>query len=881
MVTNPFDVPPGLTSVPQAIRVHALERPNSPAILAPERTPLSYAGLWRQIGRTIGVLREMGIGPTDRVALVLPDGPEMAVALVATICGAVAAPINPGLGTAEFEASLSGLRAKAIIVSAGSDSPIRQIAAARDLPVIELSVAAGTKAGLFDLIGPRWKSADEYHLGDELTELEADHDRPALVLQTSGTTDLPKTFAMSQADLFERIGALISIARMTSADRVLNLMHLFHFGGTLVGSAPLVVGGSVICAPGLVLPDFFDWLDTLRPTGYTAVPAIHQAIVSEAPHHCGAIARCSLRFIRSSSAALPPALRAALEGTFGVPVFESYWSTEAGLIAYTPDPPQRLKEGSVGVAAGPYVRVMDAGRCLLPASTVGEIVVEESRVLRPENVELPPEAFTNGWFRTGDLGYIDEDRYLFITGRVKELINRGGEKVSPQEVESALLAHPDVAEAVAFAVPHPRLGEGVAAAVVPRPGASASERELRDFATARLARFKVPQQVHVLASIPRGPTGKYQRVGMAERLGLTSSDPGTANARSRVEVADPRDETETRLVAIWERLLKQAPIGVDEDFFALGGDSLLALQLLLEVEREFGTRFPDSVLYASSTIEGLATVLGRQQSAAERVSVVPLKPTGSLHPLFVCLHVGNAGATSFRHLARHIDPERPLIGVQSRGVDERGVPQRSLKAIAADYVTRIIEVQPTGTYHLCGHSAGGLIAYEVAQQLTAQGREVAFLGLFDTSCPGHAETARQEIGRHVATITSLTPRALLTYLKPRLVDTCLFARATALRALQRAMPNLRVRGRYETLWVRTGTSLAYRGYEPKPYRGKLTMFLASHRSPNYHLISQLGWEEYAMGGFDVRQVAGDHVSLLSGQDSRKLASELNACLVTR
>ena len=955
-----FSVPSGLLSVPQAIRDRARERPDAPAILAPGRTPLTYAALWEQVERTIGKLREFGVGPDDRVALVLPNGPEMAVALVATIRGAVAAPMNTDLGAAEFEASLAGLRARAVVVPAGSDSPIRQVAAARGLPLIELRADLGAPAGTFSLSGEAATTSKTVAVRADLADQTSatsseslDPRRLALILQTSGTTSRPKTFAMDDEALRRLTAGVIDISPRTADDRCLNLMPMFHLQGAInavLGS--LSVGGSVICAPGLVLPDFFEWLDALRPTWYVGVPAMHGAILAEAPRHREITARSPLRFIRSASSALSPDLQSRVEATFGVPVIDAYGMTETGTLAYYP-PLSKRRVGSVGIAVAPSVVVVDGAGSPLPPNVEGEIATDEARVLRPEGEDLPASSFVNGWFRTGDLGYIDEDRYVFITGRAKELINRGGEKISPQEVEAALLQHPDVAEAVAFAVPHPRLGEGVAAAAVPRAGASVTSRALREFAAGHLARHKVPQTVLVVPTIPRGPTGKYQRIGMAERLGLAGGSKHLEGikqpARSATEIASadrthrdaapaargggldgravnganrprpsgrqrtiplpfragitpdrsdgdhqsggwrelcglspdptlPRDETEARLTAIWERLLGSGPVGVDEDFFALGGDSLLALQLLLEVEREFGTRFSDSVLYEASTVAGLARVLRSRRPATERVSVARLTPGGSLAPLFVCMNVGTAGATTYRHLARYIGTERPLIGIQSRGLDERGVPQRSLEEIAADYVARMLKVQPAGPYHLCGHSAGGLIAYEAAQQLVAQGREVAFLGLIDTACPGHEEPTGEELNRHVLTVVSLRPRELLAYLRPRVIDKARMARTGALRALQRALPNLRVGGRYETLWAKAGASTAYRAYVPRPYAGRVTLFQATRRPPRYHAAPQLGWRKYAAGGFHVRDVEGDHVSLLTDDNSRELASALNACL---
>jgi acyl-CoA synthetase (AMP-forming)/AMP-acid ligase II len=251
---------------------------------------------------------------------------------------------------------------------------------------------------------------------------------------------------------------------------------------------------------------------------------MHQALLGLAGRNADVIARGRLRFIRSSSSSLPPQVMTELEAAFGVPVIEAYGMTEAShQMASNPLPPKPRFAGSVGVAAGPEVAVMDGDGNLLPPGELGEIVIRGRNVTAgyESNPSANASAFTNGWFRTGDQGYLDNEGYLRLTGRLKELINRGGEKVSPLEVDTILMDHPAVAQVVTFAMPHDKLGEEVAAAVVLREGAAVDERALRDFASERLAQFKVPRKIVFLSEIPKGATGKLQRIGLAEKLGLS------------------------------------------------------------------------------------------------------------------------------------------------------------------------------------------------------------------------------------------------------------------------------------------------------------------------------------------------------------------------
>jgi acyl-CoA synthetase (AMP-forming)/AMP-acid ligase II len=312
---------------------------------------------------------------------------------------------------------------------------------------------------------------------------------------------------------------------LTAADRALNVMPLFHIHGLIAGvMAPLSVGGEVSCTPGFNALKFFGWMAETHPTWYTAVPTMHQAILMRARNASEIIAANPLRFIRSSSASLPPQVLHELEAVFGAPVIEAYGMTEAAhQMASNPLPPGIRKPGSVGLAAGPEVCILDEDGQPAASGVTGEIAIRGPNVTSgyEGNPKANAEAFTNGWFRTGDQGIIDEAGYIALTGRLKEIINRGGEKISPREVDDVLMDHPAVLQCVTFAVPHDKLGEEVAVVVVLRDGTEATAAELREFATKRLADFKVPKKVVFRSEIPKGATGKLQRIGLAEKLGLT------------------------------------------------------------------------------------------------------------------------------------------------------------------------------------------------------------------------------------------------------------------------------------------------------------------------------------------------------------------------
>jgi acyl-CoA synthetase (AMP-forming)/AMP-acid ligase II len=280
----------------------------------------------------------------------------------------------------------------------------------------------------------------------------------------------------------------------------------------------------VVCTGGFDAFAFFRQLETFRPTYYTAVPTMHQMVLSRSKRHRDQARASSLRFLRSSSASLPVPVLDELGHLFGVPVIEAYGMTEAThQMASNPLPPGITKPGSVGIAAGIELAVLDNSDQPIGAGERGEVSIKGPTVIAgyENNPEANRSAFTSGWFRTGDEGYLDEHGYLYLTGRLKEQINRGGEKISPLEIDEALLRHEAVAQAVVFAIPHDKLGEEVGAAVVLHDGASATEKDIREFVAESLAAFKVPKTVLFLDELPKGATGKLQRIGLAERLGLT------------------------------------------------------------------------------------------------------------------------------------------------------------------------------------------------------------------------------------------------------------------------------------------------------------------------------------------------------------------------
>lgn len=604
-----------------ALRDWAERTPDAPALLAPGRPPLSYAELWAQVSTHAAMLRAMGIGATDRVAIVLPQGPELPLAVLAVAAVAAAVPFNPAATEQDFSAVFEFLAPRVLMVARGDRTVARAAAAARGIPILELEQATTGPAGSFALRAdgnaPVTSPAGEPVFNGP--------DNVAIVLSTSGTTSRAKFVPLTHRNVRTAAENTRDAFRADSNDRCLVAATLYHAHGLVAGvMSTLVAGAAAICPPGFVPEVFFACLEEFEPTWYTAVPTVHQGILQAAPRFPGQVARARLRAVRSASAYLSDALRAGIETLFRTVVVEGYGLTEAMQLTNTPLDAQRRKIGSLGITGSSQVAIMaEDGRLLGPGET-GEIVARGPVVMSGyiDQPEANAAAFRAGWFRSGDYGHLDEDGHLYMTGRIKDQINRGGEKISPQEIDEVLMQMPAVAQALAFGVEHPTLGEDVAAAVVLRTGEQASVQDIQRFLAGRLPEHKVPRKVHIVPAIPQNTTGKLLRRAIAEQLkGL--------DLRPTYEA--PRTEREQVLARLWEEVLGTSPIGIHDNFFELGGQSLLAAQLLARIRREFQQQVSMRLLFERPTISQLGQALAAE--GHEEQIIIPRVTRGGALPL--------------------------------------------------------------------------------------------------------------------------------------------------------------------------------------------------------------------------------------------------------
>jgi acyl-CoA synthetase (AMP-forming)/AMP-acid ligase II len=480
--------------------------PERTAIIVPEQDiRITYGALQHQVATVAESLAAFGIGRGDRVGMALPNGlPNIVCFLAASEVG-TAAPLNPAYKEDEFRFYLEDTNARVLVLPPDGAEEARRAAGDR-VPILTVTMNGAGTVTLSGVTGRRPVAPP------------APKDI-ALVLHTSGSTGRPKRVPLSHTNLSISARNVARSYALTGDDVALCVMPLFHVHGLVASTlATLATGGTVVVPAKFNPLSFWRVARDYGVTWYSAVPTLHQLLLARADPAAGPPAGAErLRFIRSCSAALPPQVMHDLEAAFGAPVLEAYGMTEAAhQMASNPLPPGARKPGSVGPGTDVRISIMDAEGRHLPTGERGEVVIKGPNVIQgyENNPEANATSFVDGWFRTGDQGYLDADGYLTLVARIKELINRGGEKISPREIDEVLLAHPAVGEAVCFGVPHPTWGEEVAAAVVLRE--PATESELLAYCRERLADYKRPKQIHITDAIPRTATGKIQRRVVAQ-----------------------------------------------------------------------------------------------------------------------------------------------------------------------------------------------------------------------------------------------------------------------------------------------------------------------------------------------------------------------------
>ncbi len=719
------------------LRERAAAQPEHSALGEADGEVLTYAALLARIEGLAAALRAHG----SRVGIVLPNGLAMSQALLAVTCVGAALPYNPAYTEPEFEAYFRDMHLSALLTRPAFAPAAERVAARLGIPVLDL-----------DALGQEMQGASDHS--------PPSPDAIAVVLLTSGSTGKPKRVPLSHRNVCTSARHVSRSMDLGPGDRCLSMWELYHIGGLVdLLLAPLDAGGTVITTAGFDGPRFFDLLERVQPTWFQGVPTTLGELVLQARRRGIDPRRSSLRLLRSVAAALSPALMSEIETLFGVPVLQTFGMTEAGpLIASTALPPAERAAGSVGRSCGTELKIFAPDWTPVADGAEGEVAIRGANVFAGygDDPAANAEAFREGWFRTGDLGRFDAGGNFYLTGRIKELINRGGEKVNVREVDDALLCHAAIRDAAAFPIAHKTLGEDVAAAVVLRPGAAATPTELRAFVSSRLAAFKVPRTIIFLDALPRNAVGKIDRRAIAQEAGAL---PATQAADF-----DRPSGSEAQIAAIWARELELPAIGLDDDFASLGGDSLSALRVLLAIEKELGKVLPDDAMANDTTVRSLARALANEDacdatksvavarilSRSERQQILAIAGTGAIPALAPgsALKVFNRSGTrrpliwffnspggQMTAMAQRLPPDQPLYG----GFSGAGIfdwdDNRAMSGIAEIYAAELLGRFRDGSFAIGGNCQGGRVGWMVAKLLQQAGREVDTLCCLEFSDP--------------------------------------------------------------------------------------------------------------------------------------------------
>jgi acyl-CoA synthetase (AMP-forming)/AMP-acid ligase II/thioesterase domain-containing protein len=817
------------------------------------------------------------------IALVFPNGSDLLTTILASSGLGACAVLDPSLTQEEFENLFGRLRAPVLLTLEGFQTAAVPAASNSGMRVLHLKFR--TDYFLDCLTSEGVSTLRDVRVSDA-----------CLLLFTSATTGRSKLIPQTTANLGGQWACNTRALQLHERDVFLSLVPLFNLFGLGGVFTQIYNGGAVVCVPEFDPNRLTEWVDRFRPTwiSFNSVWLTSLAdIVRQSPDVWKGGA---LLFVRSAGLVPDIKIFNNLQKLLGVPILESYGMTEAGGIAHSTL--GRSKPNSVGQTSGTQIAVFDDSlKPLLPGEE-GEIVLRGPNIMSGylEDDDANRAAFTSdGWFRTGDLGKLDDEGFLFLTGRIKEIINRGGSKIIPQEVDRILLEHPEVADAAVFAVPHRTLGEEVAAAVVLRSSESRlSERRMRDFVAQHAAAYKVPRHILFVEKLPRGATGRIQRGKLSEQYAEVASRPST------VPLSPPDPYTISRVVALWRRILNIENVRLNDSFYDLGGDSLSAAMMIAEVRREFNIGpqlldrieffdHPTAATLAHLIVDTQAVFPGEWSEASNEgeCRILTLNAVGSLPPVYF-LPASDLDPYYFRHLARELGQEQPSL-VVCPPVTVEGRHRLTVEEIAARTVRAIQARHPRGPYALVGHCFGGVIAVETARQLRAGGAEVPKLILVDALTPGYpkilASTGRYveqglEAGRAALRGRLLfSPAEILAHFR-RLAF-------LALRGITARRHQKRLARGEEVVQQETSTQVllnrdAATEYSVPEIDIPVIHFMARDHQVDSRVLSdpRFGWRDFARASLEERWMPGDHNSLVMNENAPGLATEVRKVLGT-
>lgn len=688
---------------------------------------LSYAAMLVMIEQTQAALRRFGIQPYRRIGLISQNLLFFIPIMVGIIEQAALIPMDPNLTVEQFRDELLHLRVDYIVCD--NVEPALQAAGALGIGIISYKFEPTDDPTIdFELIQPSTRPPGQ----------DINNEDIAIIFTTSGTTSKPKIVPRPYQDMIAAIKLEAEYMDFTAKTTHLLVVNIFRFAAIWHVLKTLITNGQMVYVDGMHPKRIADALLRYEIT-YSALPpaglfAFHQYIIKNNLVFSGK-PRLNLMVF---GAPLPYQLKDEIEERCNALILDVYGMTEIGISVTTHKAPQGFKPGSVGYPLVQEFKILNQ-----------EVLVKGVGVFPGYENSPYEDNFTDGWFKTGDVGRIDEDGYLYISGRIRELINRGGEKVNPYEVEEAVLSLGSIEDVSVFPYPNQQGSDDVGAAIVLASGTRTSLRELRAGLKEKIRPYKLPTLLYVMDKIPASAAGKIQRNLLYEQLRSSDLEPQTL-IRREGNLAEPANATEAFIRGVWKEVLEQPDIALNDEFFDLGGDSLDAAEILASIEAHFECIIPIKEFYQRNTVRQLASLVDDLPKRGTFKHIVPINAKGHKTPLFL-VHALYGDVMTYQHLAEFLDPQRPLYGLALNYQQEHWDASLTLQIMAQTYVDEVRRMQPQGPYYMGGVSMGGAIAFEMAVILDSQGEATKVIML---NTP-----AASELGNARASLTSVLAAA--------------------------------------------------------------------------------------------------------------------------
>ena len=851
------------------VEKYAAISPDAPAIVDTEGQSITYAQLNQTVIALSQFIISQGIKLNQRIAVVISTGVEMAIAYFAVSNVASFVPLSSDFSEEQYRYYFEILKTDTLIIQQDYKGPLIHLAEELDMKIFFLHKHENDGDIKYKLSGGLEQRA-YYQV------ILAKNEDIAVVNYTSGTTAKPKIVPKSHINDYTYPFPFFEYLSLTDKDRLLIMTPMCRHISLDMLLSTLASGGCAICVDNFKPEIFFRLIDEFSPTWFFASPVVFQTIVDQAENNIQGL-KSALRFTLSLGAPLTDKLAKKIKSLFNIPVYDAYGSTETGWIACTAYEPKGCKEGSVGVPLVIDIGIMDEKGQLVGKNNTGEIVARGPQVINgydddDENINI--NSFYGDWFRTGDSGYFDDDGYLFITGRIKELINRGGEKISPYEVEEAIAKHPNVLQNVVFPIPGMEGNEDVGTAIVLREGKSLYLKDLRRFLNGKITAFKMPTSLYILEEIPSSSANKVQRNTLFANINSLGIDAQPESDKNE-KLIMPRNETEIKLAVIFRKILPVTDISIMDTFFELGGDSLKAAVLYDRIQKYFQIQIPLTYIFKNGSIKNLAEYIqNNKENKALYPFVVPFQENGSKTPIFF-VHAEEGEAVIFRHIANDFDSARPFYAFSFNPEAAKWLHPLTFKQIARHYIKDIRSIQPEGPYILAGQCVGGIIAYEMAQQLLEENQEISLIAMYDALVPdaNNHDNLKNKLLRNINEIIDYGFKGFLNYLSIKIH----YYKIRFLKIMYKKLPACCKIFIFRLMNKRSLISFARSNYILKPYDGKIVFFKPENNSSNASDLSINVWLKL-LRDFTVITLRGNHKSVFYEENAENTREVLEKIL---